>query len=178
MAEGGIAVRPGDMPLRALCSELELPGFGPMILIGAGEVGQTIECPPRHALQAAELLVDHALTLRPRLGWEADERGPAASLLRRLLDGVGSQLAYVLAADEGAGLAHMIDKLAHEKASEMAVMTRQAAKRAGLAECRDILARLLAVCAEPSADVRAMALAGVRSEIASVMADLEAGTRR
>jgi len=174
MAEGGIMAQgPGGTPLRAICSELAIPGFGPLILVGADAGGQAVECPPRHALQAAEVLLEHAIRLQPRLGYEPDVRGWAGSLLARLLDGVGGALSYVIAEQEAVVLRRIIDKLADEKAAEIALGIRQAAKQSALAEVRNLVARLLDICAEPSADVRAMALAAIRGEIATAMADIE-----
>lgn len=171
------AVSPIDLPMHVVCTEIVLDDRA-LIVVGMATSAseRAIECPPRHAVQAAEMLLDHALTLEPDL--VARQSTPLASIMERLWRVAGAYLPQLLKHDHCANLRGVIDREVRSRVTEELIGVREAARKRGLADAADTIRRLLAICNEPDDRVRAVALTGMQGDIARVTADLDAGITR
>jgi hypothetical protein len=169
---------PKDLPLAALCTEVVV-GNAAIIVVGGG-VGDdgAIPCPPRHALQAACLLVSHALDLEPDLAWRSETVRPMAELLGELWQAANSYLPQLLKMEECTALRGVIDREVRSRVAEELIGLRDASRKKGLGEAAEVIRNLVAIVGEPDDRVRSIAMAALHQEIARATGDLDAGISR
>jgi hypothetical protein len=158
--------------MQAVISEVEIPDHGTVVMVGVGEIRGARQCPPLHAVQAMELLADHALSLAPDLANRSATHAPFAELMNRLWPATRSCLRSLLQLESCSHLRQLLDMEVERRVSEELALSRDAARQRGLKEAKEVVARLVAICGEGSADVRNLLLAEFMPEIRRSFGDL------
>jgi hypothetical protein len=161
-----------DLPMRACCVEYALEGYGPIVMVGVEPTTRGVrQCPPRHALQGAELLIDHAFTLEPHLATKSADITPLASLLSRLWRASAYALSSLIESSEGGHLRDWLHLEVKKRVDEECALARTAARERGLRDAREVIGKLIAIIGEPNADLRNIALAQVYGEVTRAIGD-------